>query len=123
MGTIRIETDGINDLARVHRWMALHRGQVVQLDASRRLTLGVPISGAGAVIVAAVLEDERHDQTQLGGVLRAVASRSPAEPVHLVFEGRSPAGLMADDAGSVAAALLHDIDSRIAADEIEPMVA
>jgi len=44
---------------------------------------------AGGVVGADVPEQEPGPQ--LGGVLRALANRTNAEPVRLVFEGRSPA--------------------------------
>lgn len=123
MGTIRIETEGTSNLARVYLWLSRHRGQVVQLAAAKQLTLGAPISGARAAIVAAVLEDDRGSGPQLGGVLRAVSSRTPAEPVRLVFEGRAPGGLARADAEAAAADLLHEIDTRIAMEELEAKVA
>ena len=123
MGTIRIETDGSSDLARVYLWLTRHRGQMVDLDGHRRITLGVPISGARAVIVAAVLQDDRRPKPQLGGVLRALSNRTGAEPVRLIFEGRSPGGLARDEAEVVAAQVLERINEHIAADELEARVA
>jgi hypothetical protein len=123
MGTIRIETDGSSDLARVYMWLTRHRGQIVDLDVNRRIALGVPISGARAVIVAAVLQDDRTPGPQLGGVLRALSNRTEAEPVRLVFEGRSPGGLGRDEAEVVAAQVLERINEQIAADELEARVA
>ena len=123
MGAIRIEADGTSDLARAHQWMTRHRGQVVQLDGTRQLRLGVPITGARAVIVAAVLEAQSRHEPQLGGVLRALSSRTSAEPVRLVFEGRSPGGLTPGETETVAAALLKDVDAQIASDELEAKVA
>jgi hypothetical protein len=123
MGTIRIETDGSSDLARVYMWLTRHRGQIVDLDVNRRITLGVPISGARAVIVAAVLQDDRKPGPQLGGVLRALSNRTEAEPVRLVFEGRWPGGLGRDEAALVAAEVLERIKEQIAADEREARVA
>lgn len=114
--TIRIETGGASDLGRIFRWLTLHRGEVVMLDASRRLALGSPISGARAVIVSAVVEDDAHPGPQLGGVVRALAGRSEFEPAHLVFEGRSPAGLARKDAEAIASAILERI-SWLAVDE------
>src|SRR3989442_14179567 len=93
MSTIRIGTDGTSDLALVYLWLTRHRGQAVELDRNKRLVFGVPISGARAVIVAVALQDDRRPGTQLGGVMRAISSRIDTEPVRLVLEGRSPAGL------------------------------
>ena len=75
MSTIRIETDGTSDLARVYLWLTRHRGQAVELDRNKRLVFGVPITGARAVIVAVSLQDDRRPGTQLGGVMRAISSR------------------------------------------------
>src|SRR5262252_865459 len=86
MGAIRIEVDGGNDMTQVYSWLSRNRGQVVSLDGERRVTLGVPISGARAVIVAAVLENG------MGGVLRAV-SHPAGGAARLVFDVRSRGGL------------------------------
>src|ERR1700694_6186839 len=91
MNPIRVEAAGKTDLAHVYVWLSRHRGQVVLLDNSRRLAFGVPISGARAVIAAVVLHNDEQPGTQVGGVLRALANRTNAVPVRLVFEGRSPA--------------------------------
>lgn len=107
--TIRIETDGASDLDRVHMWLTRHRGEVLSLDGSRRLALGTPISGARAVIISAVVQDDAHPGPQLGGVVRALSNRSDFEPVRLVFEGRSPAGLPREDAEAIATAILERI--------------
>lgn len=107
--TIRMETDGASDLDRVHVWLTRHRGEVVTLDDTRRLLLGTPISGARAVIIAAAVQDDAHPGTQLGGVVRALANRSDFEPVRLVFEGRSPAGLPREEAEATAMAILERI--------------
>src|SRR5256885_9875498 len=92
MSTIRIETDGTSDLARVYLWLTRHRGQAVELDRNKRLVFGVPITGARAVIVAVSLQDDRRPGTQLGGVMRAISSRIDTEPVRLAFQGRLPGG-------------------------------
>lgn len=117
MSTIRIETDGTSDLARVYLWLTRHRGQVVELDTTRRLVLGVPISGARAVIVAAVLQDDSRPQAQLGGVLRAVSNRTAAEPVRWVFDGRALGGLPRGEAEVEAAAILEKMTELVAEDE------
>ena len=123
MNTIRIETDGSADLGRVYLWLTRHRGQVVELDGTRRLALGVPIIGARAVIIAAVLQDDGATGPQLGGVLRAISNRAVDEPVRLVFEGRSPAGLTRDEAESAASELLERVNEQIASDEVVAKVA
>lgn len=107
--TIRIETDGASDLARMTLWLGRHRGEVVRIDESKRLLLGTPITGARAVIIAAVLQDDGRPGPQIGGVVRALANRTDAEPVRLVFEGRSPAGLPREQAEAIAAEVLERI--------------
>jgi hypothetical protein len=123
MSTIRIETDGTTDLAHVHMWLARHRGQAIELDRSKRLLFGVPISGARAVIVAISLQDDRRPGTQLGGVMRAISSRIESEPVRLVFEGRSPGGLTPGEAERVATRVLEVISEQIASDGLVENVA
>jgi hypothetical protein len=123
MSTIRIETDGTSDLARVYLWLTRHRGQTIELDRSQRLVFGVPISGARAVIVAVVLQDDHKPGTQIGGVLRAIASRVDTEPVRLVFEGRSPAGLSPAAAEAAATRVLAAISEQIVTDELVENVA
>src|SRR5207237_10338047 len=105
MSTIRIETYGTSDLARVYLWLTRHRGQAVELDRNKRLVFAVPISGARAVIVAVSLQDDRRRGTHLGGVMRAISSRIDTAPVRLVFEGRSPGAHTPDDAGGAATRL------------------
>jgi hypothetical protein len=117
MNPIRVEADGTTDLARVYLWLSRHRGQVVQLDRGRRLAFGVPISGARAVIAAVVLHDDEHPGTQLGGMVRALANRTNAGPVRLVFEGRSPAQVSGEDARAHATRLLDEISTMVADDE------
>jgi len=123
MSTIRIETDGSSDLARVYLWLTRHRGQAIELDQSKRLVFGVPISGARAVIVAVSLQDERRPAAQLGGVMRAISSRTDTEPVRLVFEARSPGGLTPTEAESVATRILEAISQQIASDDLVENVA
>lgn len=117
MSAIRIETDGTSDLATVYLWLSQHRGQILEIDRTKRLTFGVPISGARAVIVAVVLQDDGRPGPQLGGVLRAISSRTDAEPVRLVFEGRSPAGFDHAEAQLLAAEIVDRISEQIAADD------
>ena len=117
MNAIRIETDGASDLASVYLWLSRHRGQIVEIDRTKRLTFGVPISGARAVIVAVVLQDDGRPGPQFGGVLRAISNRTAAEPVRLVFEGRSPAGLEPAEAQLLAAEIIDRISEQIAADD------
>lgn len=123
MSTLRVEFDGISDLASVYGWLSQHRGDVIELDRTRRLILGVPISGARAVIVAVVLQDDLRAGPPIGGVLRALSSRPESEPVRLVFEGRSPIGLGSDEAQRIAAEMVDAISSQIAADGVIANVA
>ena len=51
------------------------------------------------------------------GVVRAIANRSLAEPVRLVFEGRSPAHLQPEDAETAASELLDTISRLVVEDE------
>ena len=90
-------------------WLSRHRGQTLELDRARQLEFGVPISAARAVLVAVTLQD--------GGVVRAIANRSLAEPVRLVFEGRSPAHLQPEDAETAASELLDTISRLVVEDE------
>jgi len=115
--TVRVEADGANDLDRVLLWLSQHRGQTVVLDDTRRLALGVPISGARAVIVAAVLQDDGRPGPQLGGVLRAISNRSAAEPARLVFYGRSPGGLTTAEAEALATMVLDRISELVGDDD------
>ncbi len=80
---IRIEVEGPSDLPRMQDWLSRHRGQTLELDRARQLEFGVPISAARAVLVAVTLQDGDPTTTQLGGVVRAIANRSLAEPVRL----------------------------------------
>lgn len=121
--TIRVEADGANDLDRVLLWLSQHRGQIVELDDTRRLALGVPISGARAVIVAAVLQDDGRPGPQLGGVLRAISNRTAAEPVRLVFDGRSSGGLTAGEAEALATLVLDRISALVGDDDVVAEVA
>lgn len=123
MNPIRVEADGTTDLARVHLWLSRHRGQVVELDHNRRVAFGVPISGARAVIAAVVVDDDDKPGTQLGGVVRALAKRTNAEPVRLVFEGRSAAQVSGEDARAQATHLLDEISMLVADDEVVAHVA
>ena len=114
MGTIHVETDGASDLRRVLRWLQRHRSDVVKLDDGKSLALGAPIAGARAVIVAAALHaDTAARNPELGGVVRALANRSDAEPAKLVFEGRSPAGLPQEVAEGMASEVLQVISALI----------
>ena len=121
--TIKIETDGASDLARTLLWLTRHRGEVVRLGGTRRLALGTPISGARAVIVAAVVQDDNRPGPQLGGVLRALSNRSESAPVRLVFEGRSPAGLSQEEAEAAAIEVLERISGLVVDDQAMAEVA
>ena len=116
MGTIRIEADGASEMSRVQRWLTNHRGQVVPLDGDRTMMLGVPISGARAVIIAAVLNNG------VGGVLRALASLT-GPPIRFVFEIRSRAGLNANEVRVIGAEALDAISRHIAEDDDVSKVA
>jgi|SRR5690348_16326347 hypothetical protein len=116
MGTIRIEADGASEMSSVYRWMAKHRGQVVPLDTERTLTLGAPISGARAVIIAAVLNNG------VGGVLRALANLT-GPPIRFVFDIRSRAGLDPGEVRAIGADTLDAISRQIAEDEVVSRVA
>src|SRR3989440_10794000 len=123
MSTIRIETDGTSDLARVYLWLTRHRGQAIELDRTKRLVFGVPISGARAVIVAVSLQDDRRPGAQLGGVMRAISSRVDSDPVRLGFEGRLPGGLTPDEAGGVSTRVLQTISDQVPFDDLVENVA
>src|SRR6266478_5151202 len=107
--TIRIERDGASNLASVHLWLTRHRSEVIALDEGKHLELGTPISGARAVLIAAVLKDDGRPGPQLGGILRAISSRTDGEPVRFVFDGRSPGALSREQAETVAADLLEQV--------------
>jgi len=123
MGTIRIEADGAGDLSQVYQWFTRHRGSSVELDRTRRLAFGIPITGARAVIVAVTLQDEGTPGPQLGGVVRAISNRTSLEPVRLVFEGRSPAGLERGEAEAMAAEILEVVSKRMTNRELVERVA
>jgi hypothetical protein len=108
MSAIRIEADGPSDLSLVHLWLARHRGEVVELDSEKRLTLGAPISGARAVIVAAVLENG------VGGVLRALENTARNSGVRFVFDVRSTRGLSEAEVRSIGAEVVDEISRQIA---------
>jgi hypothetical protein len=116
MGTIRIEADGAIEMSRVYRWLANHRGQVVPLDTERTLTLGAPISGARAVIIAAVLNNG------VGGVLRALANLT-GPPIRFVFDIRSRAGLDPNEVRAIGVDALDAISRQIAEDDVVSQVA
>ena len=107
----------------MQEWLSRHRGQTLELDRTRQLEFGVPISAARAVLVAVTLQDGDPNVAQLGGVVRAIANRSESEPVRLVFEGRSPAHLQPGDAATAASELLGTISRLVAEDETVAEVA
>ena len=117
MEAIRIEVEGPGDLPRMQEWLSRHRGQTLDLDRTRQLEFGVPISAARAVLVAVTLQDGDPTTAQLGGVVRAIANRSDSQPVRLVFEGRSPAHLEREDAQNAASELLGTISRLVTEDE------
>jgi hypothetical protein len=116
MGTIRTETVSAGDLSRTYLWLSRHRGESIELEPGRQLTLGVPISGARAVIIAAVLDNG------VGGVIRAL-SHPAAGGVHLVFDVRSRGGLEIGAVEALAADVLDTIARQIAEDEPVDQVA
>ena len=120
---IRIETPGTTDLTHVHDWLSRHRGQTVELDRTKQLELGVPITAARAVLVAVTLQRDDGATPQIGGVVRAIANRQDGDPVRLVFEGRSPAHLSNSDAESEAIGMLGAISSLMAEDDAVARVA
>ena len=120
---IRMETTATARLAQVQEWFSAHRGETIGLARERRIELGAPISGARAVLVAVTLRSADGRAPDLGGVVRALASRRGDEPALLVFEGRSPAHLPDDDAGSLAAELLEAISGMAAGHELIAEVA
>ena len=122
-GGIRIEAQAATDLERVQGWFSAHRGQRIALDPERRVELGAPISGARAVLVAVTVLTAEAPAPELGGVVRALASRRSEEPALLVFEGRSPAHLPDEDARLAAAELLEAISSLAAGRELMAEVA
>jgi hypothetical protein len=123
MAVIRIEADGASDLSRVYLWLSRHRGQNLELDPNRRIAFGTPISGARAVIVAVALQDQDNPGFQLAGVVRAISSPTEADPVRLVFEGRSAAGIAPDKAQALATKILDAISEQIAVGELVENVA
>lgn len=116
MGTIRVESDDPSEMSQVYVWLIRHRNQVVALDPERNLTLGAPISGARAIIIAAVLNNG------VGGVLR-VLSNLTGPPVRLVFDIRSRGGLDADEVRAAGANALDSISRQIAEEDLISRVA
>ena len=116
---IRIEGFAGADFGRVHDWLSRHRGQTVELDQTKHLELGVPINGAGAVMVPVTVQDAESRSGAMGGVVRAIAGRQGGEPVRLVFEGHSPN----EEAESDAARLLILISNLLNEDEPVAQVA
>lgn len=116
MGAIRIEAEGGSAMGDVYAWLSRHRNQVVALDSHRSVRLGVPISGARAVIVAAVLDNG------IGGVLRALANLT-GPPVRLVFDVRARAGFAPKDVQIAGADVLDLISRQIAEEESVSRVA
>ena len=115
MSAIRIETDGAGDVARVYRWIARHRGQNVELDGGRSLSVGAPISGARAVIVAVGLQEA--GTSRIAGVLRALSGPSAPDHVRFVFEGRSPGMLGSEEGEALALELVEGISAQIAGEQ------
>lgn len=113
MSRIRIEADGTTDLSRVYLWLSAHRGQTVDLDETRRVALGTPISGARAVIVAASVQDDNLPGPQLGGVLRALSNLDPRQPVRFAYDVRATAGLDAATVEHVGSDVVRAVSALI----------
>ena len=120
---IRIEASGTTDLTHLREWLSRHRGQKLDLDRTRQLEFGVPISAARAVLVAVTLQDGDARSPQLGGVVRAIENPMATQPVRLVFEGRSPLHLADEDAASAATELLDMISRMVERDDMVAEVA
>lgn len=116
MSSVRVEADGASDLYRVYLWLNRHRGQTVDLGDGRKLTLGVPISGARSAIVAAVTDDG------IGGVFRAIATADESRPVRLVFDVRASRRDVGD-VREVGADVLRALSSHIAGADLFDRVA
>lgn len=117
MSTMRLTADSASDLYRVYLWLSRHRGQSVDLGDGRRLSLGVPISGARSAIVPAAVEGG------IGGVVRAIATADQTRPVRFFFDvrathGLDPAGVQAD-----GAEVLRALSSQIADADVFEQVA
>lgn len=117
MSSVRVEADGASDLYRVYLWLNRHRGQTVDLGDGRKLTLGVPISGARSAIVAAVTDDG------IGGVFRAIATADESRPVRLVFDVRASRGRDVVDVREIGADVLRALSSHIAGADLFDRVA
>ena len=120
---IHIKAQAATDLIHVQEWFSAYRGQTIGLDRERRVELGAPISGAGAVLVPVTMRSAREATPDLGGVVRALAGRHGAAPAVLVFEGRSPAQMADEDARFAAADLLEAISALAAGQELMTEVA
>lgn len=116
MGVIRIEADGASDMSEVYAWLSRHRNQVVPIDSDRNLSLGVPITGARAVLVAAVLDNG------IGGVMRALTNLA-GRPIRLIFDVRARAGLAPDEVRVMGARVLDSISRQIAEEDLVARVA
>lgn len=123
MAAIRIEADGTSNWTRVYLWLSRHRQQQIELDQSRRIALGTPISGARAVIIGVALQDDERPGSEVGGVVRAISNRADDAPVKLVFEGRSAGNVSPDQAKALAAQILDVITEQISADGLYEDVA
>ena len=117
MAGIRIEAAAESDLYRVYLWLNRHRGETVTLEDGQTVLLGAPISGARSVLVAASVANG------LGGVLRALATPDQREPVRMVFDIRSSAGLSPDQVRAIGAGALDSIARQIAEDDLLSQVA
>lgn len=116
MGVIRIETDGATGMSEVRAWLARHRNQVITIDPDKSVMLGVPITGARAVLVAALLDNG------IGGVVRALTSLA-GRPIRLIFDVRARGGLAPDEVRVVGAQVLDSISRQIAGEDLVSRVA
>ena len=114
--TIRIEADETVAMPQVYSWLNRHRNDVVTVGPERKLKLGVPISGARAVIIAAVVD------SGIGGMLRALSNLS-GPPVRLVFDIRSKGGRPAEEIRAVGSEVLDSISRQIAEEDLVSRVA
>lgn len=103
-------------MSQVSGWLSRHRNQVVPLDSERSVLLGVPVSGARSVLIAALLDNG------IGGVLRVLAKLGGA-PVKLVFDVRSRGGLAPEQVRAVGVVALDSISRQIAEESSASKVA
>ncbi len=123
MGTIRVETGGTSNVADVYRWLSDHRGQVVDLDEQKRIALGIPISGARAVIVAAVVQDDTRPGPQLRGTLRALSTADDREPARMIFDVRATGAVDSSTVRELGSGVLQSVTALVSRSEALSTVA